>query len=249
MSEYFQEDKRAFTLLAILFFVLAIVLFFVLLRPLLVEVKSKENNVVETKDEIEELERQIDALTTEAEEVDVEQMKLYNKIPQEKDLDSYITWLQKLEAVTDTKIERIQFVYDSEVDIPEEETEEDDESESSDDVEDELAETELAEDEEESGDKEAESDDETETSEPVMDEEIINERPEGLEVIVVNITGHAKEYKHFIKLLETIESEERISLVSRINFSQPTDDDLTFSDNPNIALSFNIDLTTFYYPE
>jgi len=247
MSEYFQENKRAFTLLAILFFILAIVLFFVLLRPLLSEVKSKETNIVETKDEIEQLERQIDTLTTEAEDVDVEQMKLYNKIPQEKELDHYITWLQKLEALTDTKIERIQFVYDSEVDMPEEEVEE--ESETSDAVEEELAETELAEDEEQSDDEEVESDEETETSEPVIDEEIINERPEGLEVIVVNVTGHAKEYEHFIKLLEAIESEERISLVSRINFSQPTDDDITFSDNPNIALSFNIDLTTFYYPD
>lgn len=246
MSEYFEENKRAFTLLATLLFILAVVLFFVLLRPLLVEVKSKEQQIDERQEKIAQLEQQIETLTTEKSTVDAEEMMLQNKIPEEKELDSYITWLEKLESLTDTKLERIQFVYDSEVEMSEAEEAEDDEAfeeaetdeDELDEIDDELEEEEANEDDEES----------EEDNDVVIDEELINERPDGLEVIVVNITGHAKKYGDLIDLLEAIEAEERISFVSRINFSQPTADDITFSDNPNIALSFTIDLTTFYYP-
>src|SRR5699024_6913483 len=104
----------------------------------------------------------------------------------------------------------------------------------------------IEEPDESTGDSEEEDE---EDAEQTIDPTLLKEKPEGLEVLLVRIEGHAKELDDFMEFLQLIEREERISFVSSLEFAQPTKDDISFSDNPRIALSFEAELTTFYYPE
>src|SRR5690625_5207407 len=113
MNEFYAENRRALLLLAGLLLILAIVLYFILLRPQMADLKRQEAAAVQLKDEIASLEKQIEDLEVGKEEVDLEQLILENKIPRERDLDAYILGLQRLELLTESKIESIQFAYDS----------------------------------------------------------------------------------------------------------------------------------------
>jgi len=233
MNEYFQENKRSLLLLTGLFFILAIVLYFMLLRPLLTDLASKEKAIKVTKADIQLLEAKVENFEQKSEKIDVDQLEMANKIPTEKELDDYILWLQKLEAITGSKLEKIDFTYDSNVEFMEEETAEgasiDEEIEGLADIDDES--------------------DGSEDEEPTIDPDIINEKPEGLEIFIVKVKGYSKNFEDFIDFLEAIEQEERISFVSQLKFVQPTKDDINFSEYPFIALSFEAELTTFYYPD
>lgn len=230
MNDYFQENKRSLFILVSLLFVLAIVLYFFLLHPLLGDLSKQEKNNQSIEKEIELLQAQIDNIDVDHTELDLEQLALEKKIPKKRDLDEYILSLQQLEFITHSEIEQIQFVYDSNL--------------------------EAIEDEEEQTADEAEDDDETEDlgdevdseqEDLTIDAEILEEKPESLHVMTVRLTASSPSYDDFINLLETIEEHERVSIVTNLNFTQPTETDEYFTDDFTETITFNAELTTFYY--
>lgn len=91
---------------------------------------------------------------------------------------------------------------------------------------------------------------ETEEEESEIDhEEIIVGKPEELQVIVVQFTATSPSYDDFINLLKTIEQEERISIVSNLQFNQNASIGETPEDEEDETVSFTIHLTTFYYED
>lgn len=231
MNEYFQENKRSLLLLSGLLFILAIVLFFIIMRPLLADLSTQQKAIIDINGEINVLEQQLENMETSVEEIDIEQLILENKIPKSRDLDEYILSLQRLELLTDSRIESIEFVYDSSLDVSEEETAETEtEAEDEVDTEDEVAEEEGIE-------------------EVTIAPSILNEKPDALQVMTVKLTAISPDFKEFIELLKVIENEERISIVTNLHFLKPAEDALYFADDPSKVIPFEAELTTFYYEE
>lgn len=226
MNEYFQHNKRSLIILAGLLFVLAIVLYFILLRPLLGEISSKEKAVVTKEEEIALLEEKL-KIDHISEQKSIEELLLEKKIPLERKLDEYILSLYELELVTDSRIERIEFVYDSNL----EQVEVEDHRENA---------------EEPSPNEE---DTEEQESDVTIDPIILEEKPEKLQVMTVKVTAASPDFDEFIKLLKLIEEQERISIVSKLDFYQPTEYDVYFNEDPLKTISFEAELSTFYYNE
>lgn len=244
MNEYFEENKRSLVLLASMLFILALVLFFVLLRPLMNEYKSEQKRIEDLQNEIELLEAQINNLKDTSDDVDLEQLILENKVPRERELDEYILALQQLELHTESRIDSINFTYDSSFDIEVEEE--------SDETEAEVTEPEAdLEDEAEGEDTDAEENDEEaeEEVEVTIDPELLKEKPEQLQVMTIRVSAVVPDFDELIELLKIIESSERLSIVTSLNFTKPTEQDLYFSDNPSSTIPFEAELTTFYYKE
>lgn len=241
MNEYFEENKRSLILLAGMLFVLALVLYFILLRPLMADYKKEQQAIVDLNNEIQILEAQITQFQETSNDVNLEQLILENKIPRERELDEYILALQQLELHTESKIESIQFAYDSSLEVDEVDSSESGESSEVDtDTEDETA--------EDDGQPETESSEE-ESTEPTIDPTILNEKPEELQVMTVKINAISPDFDELIELLKIIESNERISIVTSLQFSKPTEQDLYFADDPSNVIQFEAELTTFYYVE
>jgi len=244
MNEYFQENKRSLLILTALLFLLAIVLYIILLRPLLSDLSSKERAIVSAEDEIELLETRLENFKLDKPELDIEQLTMEKKIPRERELDKYILSLQQLELMTESKIEKVEFVYDSSLSTVEEE--------SSNESTEELEETTDEDEQVEQDGTDDEATDETEEEEetaPTIDPAILNEKPENLQVMTVKITAVSPDYDDFIELLKVIENEERISVVTNLHFLQPTEVDKYFADDPLKTIPFEAELTTFYYTE
>lgn len=244
MNEYFEENKRSLVLLASMLFILALVLFFVLLRPLMNEYKSEQKRIEDLQNEIELLEAQINNLKDTSDDVDLEQLILENKVPRERELDEYILALQQLELHTESRIDSINFTYDSSFDIEAEEE--------SDETEAEVTEPEAdLEDEAEGEDTDAEENDEEaeEEVEVTVDPELLKEKPEQLQVMTVRIEAVSPDFEQFIELLKIIENNERISIVTNLHFTKPTEQDLYFTDEPSKIIPFEAELTTFYYAD
>lgn len=227
MNEYFQENKRSLFILTGLFFILIVVLYVVLLRPLMADLSSREKEINSAKDEIQILEKKLDNFELDQTDVDVEQLKLESKIPKERELDDYILSLQQLEVITNSKIEKIEFMYDSNLDDVEKEVE---------NIEDHQMGESL------------DSEDEEKEEDVQIDPAILDEKPEDLQIFTVKVTAASPEFDDFIELLKAIENQERISIVSKLKFIKPTEYDLYFEDLPT-AISVEAELTTFYYPE
>lgn len=232
MNNYYQENKRSLLLLSGLLFILAIVLYIIILRPLLADLSHQRKEIFNITSEINVLEQQLENMETSVEDFDIEQLMLENRIPTSRDLDAYILSLQRLELLTESKIESVEFVYDSSLDVAEEETK--------------VRETEV---ESEVVDDDAEVAEEVENDEVTIDPTILHEKPDALQVLTVKLTAISPDFKEFIELLKVIENEERISLVTNLNFLKPTEDELYFLDDPSNLISFEAELTTFYYEE
>lgn len=257
MNEYFEGNKRSLLLLSGMLFVLALVLFFMLLRPLIGDYKREVQQIDSLNEEINLLKAQIKRLEETTEEFDLEQLILENKIPTERELDEYILAIQQLELHTESKIDSIQFTYDSSIatDATEEESEieetEDTEAGDVDELEtvdesDESTETEESDTiDEEVIDEESEE----EPTAPTIDPAILSEKPEELHVMTVRISALSPDFDEFIELLKLIENNERISIVTSLNFTKPTEQDIFFEDNPLEIIPFDAEITTFYYKE
>lgn len=214
MNDYIQENKRSLYMLVGLLFLLAIVLFFLVLRPVMKDLEAQKRTNQAKEEDIELLELQLANMKKQLEEEDPEQLVLENKVPLERKIDEYILSLKQLENKTNSEISNIEFIYDSSMEV----------------LEDEAASSEDA--------------GETEESEESPAEEVILGKPEELQAITVRFTATSPSFKDFVKLLETIEQEERISIVSNIEFRQTTD--YTSSEDEE-RVSFDVHLTTFYY--
>lgn len=248
MNEYIQTNKRSLILLTGLFLLLAIVLYVMLNRPLAADLERQEKNIAEAKNDQETLTETLKVLNLQPDEVAFEDLMLEKVIPKERLLDEYILSLQQLELTTSSKIEQIHFVYDSQ--ISDHEQEEDNEAVDATSTEEDLEASEVEENETKT-DEEIEkavketADDEEMTLEPTF----IFEKPEGLEAISVRVVAASPSYDEFIEFLKAIEQQERLSIVSQLRFDHPTEDDEYFADEPKEDITFEIELTTFYYED
>lgn len=235
MNEYFRENKRALILITVALFILAIVLFFFLLRPLVKDLSSKKDAINSAEGELHILEQKIATYTETNLEYDIDQLVYEKKIPLERMLDEYILSLQRLELITKSKIEKIEFVYDSQFEMDETESEAEELVEQEDEL--------LME------ENDSQNEDESEVGEVVVDPVIMNEKPEELQEMTVKLTAISPDFKEFIEFLKVIENQERISIVTKLYFLRPTEVDTFFAENPLETVPFEVELTTFYYAE
>lgn len=260
MNDYFEENKRSLILLASMLLVLAIVLYFILIRPLVDDYKREVQRIDDVNAEITLLETELKAMqeSTLPEEIDVQQLIFQNKIPTERELDEYILTLQQLEFHTESKIDSITFAYDSSIETDQLEEDEEDESritDLDDEIEDRMDSTsdevtevdatpEVTEE-----DEEAESAEDEDEKTPTIDPAILSEKPENLHVMTVNLNVTSPNFEEFIELLKLIESNERISIVTSLQFTKPTEEEIYFADIPLEEIPFTAQIATFYYSE
>lgn len=240
MNDYIQENKRAVILLTVVLFLLTIVLYYFLLRPQMIDLSNKRDDVEAMEEQLRELEQKITSYQENGLDIEVEQLLLEKKVPTERKLDEYIISLQRLEAITDSKIEKIEFVYDSNFEIDEETSEGTEEG---------SEDTEENSEENEAEDVLEENENDESEDEINVDPVILNEKPEELQIITVKLKAISPDFEDFIKLLELIENDERISIVTNLQFNKLTEDDIFLVENPLDIIPFEAELTTFYYAE
>ncbi len=229
MTDFFQENKRSLFLLTGLLMMLAIVLFFFVLRPFLLEVSNQTKVVTDKRVEKAALEAQVESMNGSLDEQNIDQLKLENKIPTDRKLDEYILSIQQLELVTGSKVDKVEFVYDSKIEEEEEEVP----TEPSTII----------------PPQENTVDEEREEEEVQIDPVILAEKPEALQLIIVRIEAASPNFDDFIALLKEIEKQERISIVSTLTFKKPTEYETVFPTKPAETIHFEAELTTFYYTE
>lgn len=253
MNDYFQENKRSLLILAGLLLILAVVLYVIVVRPLYKDIHAEENNIESLEEQIAQLEQQLEQSETVTEE-NIDELLLQNRIPTDRNVDEYILSLQKLESITNSLIESIEFTYDSSIEglviEDEEETEEE-----NDQVEElnneELLDENSNEDNQEQEDSSAEesTDEEAENEKEItINREILEELPENLHVITVTISAYSPTFDDLIEFLRVIENTERISIVTSLSFERPTERDIyRINENALDHIPFEAELTTFYY--
>lgn len=256
MNEYIQENKRSIILLTIALLLLAVVLYFFLLHPQVSELNRKEDALVTKNEELETLQQQIaEKRETLADGAELEKLLIKNKIPDNRELDEYILSLQRLESVTESKIERIEFVYDSSFEVEEEEEEESTETDTDAEVNDDTEEVtdDASEDEEAASDENEDANEEDaegeEENEVSIDPALLAEKPDELQVLTVRLIAVAPDFEEFINLIKAIENEERVSIVTSLNFTKPTEQETYFPGDSLEVIPFEAELTTFYYAE
>lgn len=246
MNEYFEENKRSLLILGALLLLLALSLYFFLVRPVMADYKSEVENIEDLKDEIDTLEEEIATIEETLEEDDIEQLLLENKIPTKKELDEYILSIQQLELHSNSKIEEIEIAYDDSLTIDDEEEtiEEEEDIEGEEESVEEDADVDYSDDE----DLDEETDVEDEIDED-MGSDSLQETPSGLRTMTVSLTAFSPGFDEMLELLRLIEEMERISIVTGLEFEKPSEEDLSFSDNPEETIAFTVKITTFYYEE
>lgn len=242
MSEFYQENKTILFIFTGFLLVVAIVLYFWLVQPLKTDLVQTNDNIQQLEDEKILLTTQISNFDEDDLDIDIEELLHEKKIPRERRLDDYILSLQGLEFITNSKIESVAITYDSGTDHIE--VEEDEEEETPAPETDEEDATDDAE-------EEVDTEEDAELEQPVIDPTIVKEKPESLEVIVVTIQAASPNFKEFLQLIEAIENQERVSIVSNLNFKSPTENDVYTSEFEvdEEKIEFTATLTTFYYPE
>lgn len=238
MNEFYQENKKVLIIFTAFLFVVVIVLYFLLVQPLKTDLDATNKNITNLEEEKVLITTQISNFDLEEKELDIDQLIYENKIPSERDLDDYILALQGLEFITNSKIESVSIAYDSgtgHIEVEEEVVPEPSTPEDSEDGE--AAEVE-------------EADTEEPVEQPIIDPTIVKEKPESLEVMVVTIAATSPNFEEFIHLIEAIESQDRISIVSNLNFTTPTENDIYTSEFEvdTKKIEFTASFTTFYYP-
>lgn len=222
MSNVLNENKRIFTFILVLLFILLVVVYFTLVRPLERQQESAENNVNTLNDEIAAYEARLE---NDSGGMDVETLLLEKKVPLTPELESFLLTLQEIELVSDSIIDNVRFRYDGE--LPESLIAEDEEIEGETPV--------------ESGEESLEEDDATVT---VAEDE---NKPENLRVITAEIDVRTSNYETFQNFLTEIEKRERITRVDRLEFEKPAE--LALIENPSEEIVVTIEVSTFYYEE
>lgn len=222
MSNVLNENKRIFTFILVLLFILLVVVYFTLVRPLERQQESAENNVNTLNDEIAAYEARLE---NDSGGMDVETLLLEKKVPLTPELESFLLTLQEIELVSDSIIDNVRFRYDGE--LPESLIAEDEEIEGETPV--------------ESGGESLEEDDATVT---VAEDE---NKPENLRVITAEIDVRTSNYETFQNFLTEIEKRERITRVDRLEFEKPAE--LALIENPSEEIVVTIEVSTFYYEE
>lgn len=240
MNEFYQENKTMLFIFAGFLIITVIVLYFWLVQPLKADLDRTNQNIQNLEDEKVLVTTQINNYDTEEVDIDITELLLEKKIPRNRNLDDYILALQGLEFITNSKIESVSITYDSGSDHIEVEEE----------VEEPVITPETAE-VVEGEEIEAKTEEDTPVAEPVIDPVIANEKPESLEVLVVTISAASPNFEEFLHLIEAIENQDRVSILSNLTFLKPTENDVYTSDHEvdTKKIEFTASLTTFYYPE
>lgn len=244
MNEFFQENRKALFGFIILLFLLLIALYFALLRPLTSDLKRTERAMETLEEDIHRLKI---AMENEEEEKTAWNLEsLRKKVPADKELDPLLLTLDEIEAVSNSRIENIDFTY--EADLPEgalaeEESEEQVDEEVGDEEIEEVDEGEEGEDtDEEIAEEEADEAEEEKERERV----IFSEIPEELHTISVSMTVYSPDYEHFRRFLVEMYRSERILLVESLSFEKPAETELLMNPEEE-TISFTIDFLTFYH--
>jgi len=240
MNDFYQENKRALLLMVTALILFALVLYLLVVQPLMKDYAREEKAVVTEQKEIQAIQQQLDTLKENAEDVDIEKLLLEKKIPSERQLAEYILTLQELEEYTGSALEQIKFTYDSSL----ESLENAEDEASTNEVEQEIDETGLElEDEAELG-----SDDAVEGGEAKPNQIMLDELPVNLEMFTVSVTAQVTTFDELINLIKAIEDQDRISIVSRMHFIMPAEEEKFFSEDQEF-ISLQMDLSTFYYAD
>lgn len=236
MNEVFQENKKILISLVVVLFIGAFALYYFLVMPVKDSLDSTEIAIDTLENDKLYITTMINNLRNEEPEIDGEELVLKNRIPDERKLDEYILSLLELQEITGSEIVSVNFAYDSGTEhieigaeVPEEGSEEEALTETPEDV---------------------EGIEETDVAPIVIDPVIIEEKPESLEVLVVRVQARSRNFDEYLELIEAIESQDRISIVSNLTFKNPAEEEVFFSDHKidEEMVEFTVELTTFYYP-
>ncbi|MFD1851899.1 hypothetical protein [Oceanobacillus bengalensis] len=234
MNNLFQENKKAFFLLLGLLVVLLLVVYFLFFQPVTKDLKANENERMQLENEVKILEIQIDNNENpDVGEESIENIKLAKKMPLDPELENLILTLEEIEIISDSRFDNISFSYDGSVPqrtIEEEET------------------TDTEETAEQNNVEELEVDIETteEAPESVIDMEA---KPEDLHVITLNMSVTSPDYEHFQTFIQEVEKQERMMMVSSLDFQKPAESELLFTEEPDESIYSDVSITTFYYEE
>lgn len=233
MNNLFHENKRSALLLLGLVFLLVIVLYFLLVQPLTKELDLTETQLESTEEEVATLQNEISVGENHVDERDIERLRYADQMPLSPELEEIILMLEEIGSVSNSGIETVDFIYDGT--LPEN-TIEDGESEEIDDTEENL----------ETSKEETSEEITKEGTDSVID---LEEKPENLHVITVNMNVSSPDYEHYRTLIKEIEKQERMMMVSSMEFEKPAESELQFDKNPDESITANIEITTFYYEE
>ena len=232
MKQLFQENRNTFLLLFVLLFILVLSVYFFLYRPLAAELQHEEKQEQVLKDEVAILDERLSTIPGNVEEStkDLEYLRLKDQLPTLPELDEFLLTLNEIELISNSRINEMTFGYQGE--LPERGSIGDEKG--IEDVTDEFTE---AVDESMEGE---------EFSEPELILEM-EEMPIGLESIIVTIDVQSPDYEHFQLFLKEIENQERMMVVSSLEFDKPTESEIVFAENPDETILARIVVMTFYY--
>lgn len=225
MYNLFQENKRIFFILITLLFILLIILYFIVLQPIFAQKRNTENSSEGVNTTISQLQQEL-ADTKDEDTFDPEKYTYDKKLPESKELDELLLKFEKMEAISSNRIIKMDFSYVGS--IPETGV---------DKTGDETEETETS--TEESSDESTKED-----IEPAID---ISNKPEALQPIIIDMEVAAPDHDHFQQFLTEIEKEERLTVVSTLEFEKPAEQELVRAEEPIEEVVFKIQLMTFYY--
>lgn len=238
MNKLFYENRRTAFILLTLLIVLGATLYFLLVHPMSKDVKSTESQLVEAENERKDLQLRIDSVEEgQPKANEVERLRRIDQIPTTPNTEEVIRTLEEIEMISGSRIHTISFSYDGTIPESMEGAEETVESETDEESEDENTE-----------DGEAVSEEETteEEIEPSID---LEEMPEELHIITINLELSSPDYDSYQRFLKGIENEERMMMVNNIQFEQPQEMELVAEEEPDESIDSNIIISLFYYEE
>lgn len=236
MNNFFHENKRVLWLLLSLLFVLLIVLYFIFLKPTLEDIDGVQASSQELKSDIDQLKQELEAQKDD-EKIVHEVSEQESKLPKTKRLDQLLLTFEEIEAVSSSRIVKVDFSYDG--DFPE--TGMDEAEESNDETREESdADDNQGDDVNETGE---ENDAEDKQVMPAID---ISDKPEALQPIIVELEVASPNYKRFKQFLTEVEKQERITVVSTLEFEKPGEEELIKAETPSKIMTFKVQLMTFY---
>lgn len=217
MNNYFHENKKNAHILLGLFFLLLIVMFFLFLQPLSKELKSTTNLINQTEDDIALLKVQLENADGDTlQSDDLDRLRYANQLPMTPETEEIILMLEEIEFISGSRINDVIFSYDGS--LPEQSTTEED--------------------------KEVEQEGTEDVSQdPLI---ILEEKPEDLQIITLDLSVSSPDYEQFQNFLKEIEKQERMMMVSSMSFQNPAERELLI-ENPNETINANLTISTFYY--
>lgn len=229
MKQLFEENRNAFLLLLGLFFILLAAVYFLFYNPLAKELKQTESQENALQEDIQLLTSQVEALEVENQSsIEIENVKLEKKVPKLPELEEFLLTLNEIELLSNSSISEMAFGYQGE--LPE------------------RNQMEETIDEELTNENEEQANEETgETEESVESPLEFLEMPEGLQPVIVTLDVESPDYEHFQLLMREIEKQERLMIVTSVEFDKPAESELVLSEEPSEVITARLVISTFYF--